>query len=54
MSGNIIRRRKRGSVKGFPWLFEKTGKQAQGFKGDLKVDLTKVFVRAFRRKGIGR
>lgn len=54
MSGTVIRRRKRGSVKGFPWLFEKTGQSAQGFKGDMKVDVTKLFVRAFKRRGIGR
>lgn len=54
MSGSVITRRKRGSVKGFPWLFEKTGQQSQAWKGDMKVDLTKLFVRAFKKRGIGR
>ncbi len=54
MSGAVIRRQKRGSVKGFPWLFEKTGTASQGLRGAMKVDVTKVFVRAFKRRGLGR
>lgn len=54
MSGDVIRRRKRGSVRGFPWLFEKTGANAQGLKGDMKVDITKAFVNAIKRRGLGR
>lgn len=54
MSGHVITRRKRGSVKGFPWLFQKTGIRAAGMKGELKTDLTKLFVRSFKRRGIGR
>lgn len=54
MSGNIITRRKRGQVKGFPWLFRKTGAESMSLRGDMKVDITKVFVRAFKKRGIGR
>lgn len=54
MSGSVITRRKRGSVKGFPWLFNKTGNVAGSMKGELKTDITKVFVRAFRKQGLGR
>jgi len=54
MSGPVIRRRKRGSVKGFPWLFNKTGAMSQHLKGNLKVDVTKLFVSAFKKRGLGR
>jgi len=54
MSGTVINRRKRGSVKGFPWLFEKTGQSAQGLKGEMKVDITRTFVRGIKRRGVGR
>lgn len=54
MSGSVIKRRKRGSVKGFPWLFEKTGSTLRtSLRQDLKVDITKVFIRAFKKKGMG-
>lgn len=54
-SGETIRRDKRGSVKGFPWLFKKAGDQLGSTgRAELKADLTKVFVRAFKSRGVGR
>ncbi len=54
MSGAEIRRQKRGTVRGFPWLFEKTGQNAQGLKGEMRVDVTKLFVKSFQKRGLGR
>lgn len=54
-SGNTISRKNRGTIKGFPWLFKKAGGQldASG-RAEMKADLTKVFVRAFKNRGVGR
>jgi hypothetical protein len=53
-SGNIIRRSKRGIVKGFPWLFSTAGQQmASSGRSEMKADITKVFVRAFKKRGVG-
>lgn len=54
-SGESISRKNRGTVKGFPWLFKKAGDQldASG-RAEMKADITKVFVRAFKNRGVGR
>lgn len=54
-SGQTISRKNRGTIQGFPWLFKKVGDQldASG-RAELKADLTKVFVRAFKKRGVGR
>lgn len=54
-SGETITRSKRGTVKGFPWLFKKAGDTlgASG-RNELRVDLTKAFVRSFKSRGVGR
>lgn len=54
MSAPLIKRRKRGTVKGFPWLFNRTGEITSGLKINLATDMTKAFVKAFRRRGLGR
>ena len=52
MSGPTITRRKRGTVKGFPWLFKVTGEQTRASgKSMLKADISKVIGRSLRRKG---
>jgi len=55
ISAPLIHRRGRGTIKGYPFLFRKAGEnmKASG-RAELKVDLTKVFVRAFKKRGIGR
>ena len=54
-SGDTISRKNRGTIKGFPRLFTRAG-EAIGTSGkaDMKADITKVFVRAFRKRGVGR
>lgn len=52
MSGPIITRHKRGTVKGFPWLFKTTGEKLRASgKKELKVDISKVIGRSLRRRG---
>ena len=52
MSGPTITRSKRGSVKGFPWLFKTTGEQVRASgKSMLKADLSKVIGRSLRKRG---
>lgn len=52
-SGNIITRQGRGSVRGFPWLFKRAGEQIQSSgKAEMKKDITMVFVRAFKKRGL--
>lgn len=52
MSGTLIRRRGRGVVKGFPWLFTRTGTAIKtSGKSELKADLSKVIARGFRKRG---
>lgn len=54
-SGERITRKKRGTVKGFPWLFTKAGLQiGNSARAEMKADVTKVFVRAFKRRGMGK
>lgn len=55
ISGERISRKNRGTVKGFPWLFKKTGDQiGSSARAEMKADVTKVFVRAFKNRGVGR
>lgn len=52
MSGVIIQRRNRGAVKGFPWLFRRTGEQVRhSGKKELKVDISKLIGRSLRKRG---
>lgn len=54
LSRDVITRRGRGSIKGFPWLFTRAGNELSSIiKTELKVDLTKVFIRGFKKYGIG-
>lgn len=54
-SAPTIARSKRGVVKGFPWIFERSGKViSSNGKAELKKDVTRVFVRAFKKRGVGR
>lgn len=51
VSGPIVRRRNRGSIKGFPWLFTKSGQSiSASAKKEMKVDVTRAFVRSFKRR----
>lgn len=53
-SGATISRRGRGVIKGFPWIFNKAGTQINSSaRSDMKVDLTKLFIRSFKKRGIG-
>lgn len=53
-SGERIVRHLRGVVKGFPNLFHNAGALIQGnAKGEMKADITKAFVKAFKKRGIG-
>ena len=52
MSGPVIYRNKRGSVKGFPFLFKHTGEQVRtSGRMMLKTDLSKVIGRSLRKRG---
>jgi hypothetical protein len=52
MSGERISRRKRGTVKGFPWLFRRTGEQVRSAgKRELKADIGKLIGRSLRKRG---
>lgn len=54
-SKNLIYRYKRGTLKGFPWLFQRAGDNIQGVAmNDMKTDITNVLVRAFRKRGFSR
>lgn len=51
MSAPIIHRRT-GSLKGFPWLFRKTGEQVRSSgKRELKTDIGKLIGRSLRKRG---
>lgn len=53
-SGTTISRRGRGVIKGFPWLFRKAGDTiASSAKAEMKADLTKLFIRSFKKRGYG-
>lgn len=52
MSGPTISRNKRGTVKGFPWLFKNTGEQVRtSGKAMLKADISKLIGRGLRKRG---
>jgi len=52
MSGPTISRNKRGTVKGFPWLFKNTGEQVRtSGRASLKADISKIIGRSLRRRG---
>ncbi len=55
VSATAIKRTKRGTIKGFPWLFKKTGNAlSSSGKAEMRADVTKAFVRAFKSRGVGR
>lgn len=55
VSKDVIKRAKRGSVEGFPWLFKKAGDSlSSSGKAEMRSDITKVFVRAFKKRGVGK
>lgn len=55
VSADTITRRKRGTIKGFPWLFKRAGDGiSTSGKMEMKADVTKAFVRAFKSRGVGR
>lgn len=52
MSSPAITRNKRGTVKGFPWLFKRTGESMRvSGKKELKADISKVIGRSLRKRG---
>lgn len=52
MSAPIIMRHKRGTVKGFPWLFKSTGEKLRASgRAELKADISKVIGRSLRKRG---
>lgn len=54
MSGATITRSKRGTVKGFPWLFSKTGDSLKGSgKMELNRDISRFIARQFKKRGYG-
>jgi len=54
-SRNLIVRYKRGTIKGFPWIFQRAGDNIQGeAMNDMGKDITNVLVRAFRKRGYSR
>lgn len=55
VSRDSITRKNRGTIKGYPWLFTRAGQiMSSTGKAELKRDLTMVFVRAFKKRGVGR
>lgn len=51
----LIVRHKRGTLKGFPWIFQRAGDNIQDVaRNDMKQDITNIMVRAFRRRGFAR
>lgn len=51
-SAQLIFRRLRGVIKGFPMIFKNAGERVKtSAKTEMKVDITKAFVQHFRRKG---
>jgi hypothetical protein len=52
ISKNVISRKKRGSVKGTPWLFHRSGDMitAEGTR-QMRMDLGKVMARHFKKFG---
>ena len=54
MSGDRIVRSKRGTVKGFPWLFSRSGDAIKvSGKAEMKVDISKVIARGLKKRGYG-
>ena len=54
MSGATITRSKRGTVKGFPWLFNKSGEAIKSSgKMELKTDMSKLIARGLKKRGYG-
>ena len=51
-SRDRITRFKRGTIKGFPWIFKRAGQElGDSMRKEMNVDLTKVFVRGFKKYG---
>lgn len=54
ISGETITRKGRGTVKGFPWLFRKTGEAVKvSGKAELKMDMSKLIARGLKKRGYG-
>lgn len=54
-SKSLIVRYKRGTLKGFPWIFQRAGDNIQGEAvNDMGKDITNILVRAFRKRGYAR
>lgn len=52
ISGPQINREKRGSIKGVPWLFHRSGDQMEGtITRELKVDLSRKIAQQFKKYG---
>ena len=52
VSKSVINRKKRGSIKGTPWLFHRSGDMISGeTTRELRADLGKVIARHFRKYG---
>lgn len=52
LSRDRITRFKRGTIKGFPWLFKRAGQElGDSMRKEMKVDLTRVFIRGFKKYG---
>jgi hypothetical protein len=54
ISGDTITRKGRGSVKGFPWLFVRTGSAVKvSGTAELKMDMSKLIARGLKKRGYG-
>ena len=52
LSRDRITRFKRGTIKGFPWLFKRAVNElGDSMRKEMTVDLTNVFIRGFKKYG---
>jgi len=52
ISAPVINRKKRGSVKGTPWLFGRAGDQIKSSgKSEMKVDMSRAIAKALKKHG---
>lgn len=52
VSAPVIERKKRGSIKGVPWLFHRSGEQMEGtIKRGMSVDISKKIAQNLRKYG---
>jgi hypothetical protein len=52
VSKAVITRKKRGSVKGTPWLFHRAGDRIEGTgKNEMKVDISRAIAKSLKKHG---